>query len=125
MFNVFDVIGRTIGGIPMFMIDIERRFLLHLFAFSRILIIVLVIVVSVGAFSDSLQVQNGLIIFDPFLLAITNGYVQTIFSCYAASLVSKTQITEYHSIALGNLLAIALTLGISVGGLLQIPFAKI
>ena len=79
-----------------------------------------------GGFSGSTSLQDGLVIFDPFILALTNGYVQTIFACYAATVVANTgEAQEGHSLALGNLLAIAITLGISIGGLLQIPFAKL
>jgi len=123
LFNIFDVVGRTLGGLPSIMISSERRFWLHSFAFARLLIVTLAILVQLGVFSGSQETQNTIVILDPFLLAITNGYVQTIFACYAAAAVSKTDAQEGHSLALGNLLGIAITLGISMGGLLQIPFA--
>ena len=73
----------------------------------------------------SIGTQNFFVLFDPLLLALTNGYVQTIFACYSAVLVSKTGSQEGYTKALGSLIALSLTLGISVGGVLQIPFAKL
>lgn len=118
MFNVFDTFGRFLGGFNPLMIEIDRRFWLQFLGFSRILLVALPICVEVGLFSNSDGLQNGLILLNPVLLAITNGYVQTIFACYAATIVSKTDAEEGHSLALGNLIGISITLGISVGGLL-------
>ena len=86
LFNICDVIGRYLGG--CLMIDIKSTFLLHFFAFSRILIIALAIAVQLDMLQDYVFVQNFFIIFDPMILAITNGYVQTIFACYSAMIVS-------------------------------------
>ena len=125
LFNVFDTAGRSIGGYTPLMIGMEETFLLHLFAFSRILIVIMAIMIEVGIFSGNLTAQNWLIIVNPMLLALTNGYVQTIFACYAATAVSKNNVSDGQARALGSLIALAMTLGIAAGGLLQIPFAKI
>ena len=61
---------------------------------------------------------------DPVLLALSNGYVQTIFACHASGLVARKDTQDGYSVALGNLIAIAITSGISVGGIIQIPFAS-
>ena len=55
LFNIFDTVGRTLGGITPLMIDIEKRFWLHFFAFSRIILVTLPIMVEVGVFSDVLE----------------------------------------------------------------------
>ena len=52
LFNTFDTLGRFLGGFGPLMIDIKRRFWLNLLALSRIFIVVLVILVAVGIFSD-------------------------------------------------------------------------
>ena len=84
LFNLFDVVGRTLGGIEMFMISAERKFWLHFFALSRSVIVVLTIMIGCGVFDNNSTAENALIIFIPIILAITNGYVQTIFAVYAA-----------------------------------------
>ena len=118
LFNIFDTVGRTLGGINCIMISINKSGYLHIFAFSRVSIVILAILIEVGVFSESSSLQNWLIILNPILLAATNGYVQTICACYAATLVSVTNASEGHARALGNLIGIAITLGLAVGGLL-------
>ena len=75
MFNIFDTLGRSIGGYTPLMIDIENKVLLHLLAFSRIMIVLLAIMIEVGVFSDNTTVQDWLIFINPVILALTNGYV--------------------------------------------------
>ena len=53
LFNVFDTLGRSIGGYPPLMISMEKTFQLHLLAFSRILIVMLAIMIEVGVFSEN------------------------------------------------------------------------
>ena len=53
LFNICDVIGRTVGGIPKVMISAESTFWLHLFAFSRISIVILAILIEVGLLTNA------------------------------------------------------------------------
>ena len=100
------------------MISMNKLHLLHIFAVSRVAIVLLAIMIEIGVFSEWPEVQNWLIIVNPVILAVTNGYVQTQCVCYAANMVSKTNASEGHSQALGNLIGIAITMGLAVGGLL-------
>ena len=118
LFNSFDFTGRTLGGIESLQISIKRPFWLHGFAFSRIAFVILAILIEIGLFDDSLGLQDWLIILNPIFLAVTNGYVQTIFSCYASSIVSNAELDDEYILALGSLIAVSLTMGISTGGLL-------
>ena len=107
LFNIFDTLGRYIGGIGMFMFQ-AKGFGIHLVGFGRILGIVIAILIMIKTISGDFAVYSNTIVF-----ALTNGYIQTICCCHAASLVD-----EHESNALGNLFTIAITLGVSVGGLL-------
>ena len=51
IFNIFDMLGRTLGGCDSLMIDIKRGFWLHFIGISRITIVALVIIVATGYFS--------------------------------------------------------------------------
>ena len=75
LFNIFDTVGRTLGGISSVMIGMNKMPYLHSFAFSRILIVLLAILVEVGMFDSVPELQNWLIILNPIILAVTNGYV--------------------------------------------------
>ena len=97
LFNIFDTIGRTLGGLGSLMISIDKTHFLHILAFSRILIVIMAIMIEVGVFSDNTSVQNWLIILNPIVLAVTNGYVQTISACYSATLVSRTNANDRHA----------------------------
>ena len=97
LFNLFDVVGRTLGGIERLMISAERKFWLHFFALSRIAIVVLTIMIGCGIFDKNSTAENCLIIFIPIVLAVTNGYVQTIFAVYAAAEVQKTYADDGYS----------------------------
>ena len=50
LFNVFDTVGRTLGGIDALMISSKRKFCLNFFALSRVLLVILPILVEVGIF---------------------------------------------------------------------------
>ena len=55
LFNIFDTVGRALGGYKPLMIDIEKRIWLHSFAFSRVLLVALPIMVEIGVFSNFLE----------------------------------------------------------------------
>ena len=75
LFNIFDTVGRTLGGINSIMIGMNKMTYLHTFAFSRVLIVLLAILTEVGVFESVPELQNWLIILIPIILAVTNGYV--------------------------------------------------
>lgn len=75
LFNIFDTVGRTLGGINSLMIGMNKMPYLHTFAFSRVLIVLLAILTEVGVFDSVPGLQNWLIILIPIILAVTNGYV--------------------------------------------------
>ena len=51
LFNIFDVIGRSIGGYGPAMIGKERHFWLHALALARVILISLAIAVQLDVFS--------------------------------------------------------------------------
>ena len=52
LFNIFDTLGRTLGGVPCLMISINKLPNFHIFAFSRVLIVLLAIFIEIGMFTD-------------------------------------------------------------------------
>ena len=62
LFNIFDTVGRTLGGISCLMIGMNKMPYLHTFAFSRVLIVLLAILIEVGVFDSVPGFQNWLII---------------------------------------------------------------
>jgi predicted MFS family arabinose efflux permease len=54
------------------------------------------------------------------VLGATNGYLQSVCCCHAPAMCS-----EKEQGTLGNLIVIMITLGISVGGAIQIPLSKL
>ena len=81
---------------------------IHIVGFGRMVGIAIAILIMMKVFK-----ADWLVIVNTMLFAISNGYVQTICCIYAASGVD-----ESHSQAIGNLIVIAITLGVSVGGLI-------
>ena len=55
LFNIFNVLGRALGGYPPLMISKERPFWLNFFAFSRVSIVAIAVVVELGVFADRPQ----------------------------------------------------------------------
>lgn len=115
VFNVGDTIGRYIGGVPIFQIPIGNTKLMHVLGFARLIFVVISILIMLWQIHSPLIQISNLILF-----AFSNGYLSSIFFCFAPAVVDDSEQDQ-----LGNLMVIMITLGVSVGGLIQIPLAKL
>ena len=82
-FNIFDTVGRFIGGVPSLMLKKESP-LIHALGFGRLIFVAIAILIQVG-----LITQTSVIIINMVLFALTNGYIQTLACVYAANMVPE------------------------------------
>ena len=84
MFNVFDTIGRYLGGMDCLMVKSDGPGI-HLVSFGRVAGIAVAILIMMKVITADWVVAVNIVLF-----ALTNGYVQTISCVYAASKVDET-----------------------------------
>jgi hypothetical protein len=105
IFNLFDTLGRYIGGLEK--LQIRSNTIINGLGFFRL------VFVGISVMFMVLQNQQAVVLITNLaLLAVTNGYLQSVCCCHAPALVS-----EREQETLGNLIVIMITLGCSVGGL--------
>ena len=114
LFNVFDTLGRYVGGVRLLQIP-RASSAVHWIGFGRFVCVAVAIGLLVQNYDRAwLQVANTAV------LGVTNGYLQSVCCCYAPTMCS-----EREQGTLGNLIVVMITLGISVGGAIQIPLSKL
>jgi hypothetical protein len=115
LFNAFDTIGRFVGGVRWFALTVESKWV-NFWGMGRLVFIGTSIMIMV----NSVWANDYTVVLNTILLAFTNGYLMTITFANAPSLVDDS---EQETV--GNLIVIAITFGITVGSLIQIPLAAL
>lgn len=118
IFNVFDTVGRLMGGVPMFILDDKKAIFL---SYARVVFIATFLLISYstnpqwlfGVNADWFKFVNMI------LFSFTNGYASTLCAVKAPSKAkddSKEQV--------GTLVGISISCGILTGSLIALGMTK-
>ena len=81
---------------------------MYVVGFARLVFVALSIVIMLNQVETTWAVVGNLGLF-----AASNGYLQSLFCCYAPA-----KVDQQEQETLGNLMVIMITMGVSVGGLI-------